>query len=69
MRSISNFIKGLEILSKYFDDGLEETYFLGAEHDVIYIYVDLEDLPEDSDDGKLLIEYGFHTGEGWEYFT
>ena len=32
---INEVIKGMEILSKYFD---EDGYNVGAEHDVIYVY-------------------------------
>ena len=58
-----NLIAGLQILSKYTTDDC------CAEHDIIYFYVNEEDLPEDSEDGQKLQELGFHLDEnGWAYF-
>lgn len=68
--SPNDFIKALAILGKYLKDGMDTKYFLGAEHDVIYFYVGIEELPEDSDDGKALVELGFHVEHGsWARFV
>lgn len=69
-KSVEGFIAGLTILSRYMAKGLAETYFMGGEHDVIHIYVDIEDCPDDSEDGQKLSALGFHCGDdGWEYWT
>lgn len=64
-----NFIKGLGILSNFFDKGLDETYFMQAAHDQIFFFVDVEKLPEDSEEGRELIKLGFYVDEndGWSF--
>jgi hypothetical protein len=50
---------------------LEKKYFLGGEHDVIYIYVSSEDCPDNSADGNKLVSLGWRvdtdTGN-WMYY-
>lgn len=48
MAKVSDIIKGLQLLSKYADDG-EETHLGGADHDIIYSHVggDTVVAPED----------------------
>lgn len=64
-QNLGTFIKGLEILSKYLDAGMEEFDFFQAEHDQIYFFV----YEVDEEDAKLLEEYGFFEDEndGWSY--
>ncbi|WP_176559866.1 hypothetical protein [Teichococcus rhizosphaerae] len=53
-------------------NGLQVRGAFGGEHDIINVYVDLEELPEDSEDGQELIRLGFHPGEeagNWGYHT
>ena len=68
--SVAGVIEGLEILSKYYEKGMEQTYFFGAEHDIVYFYVDVEEF--DKADAERLYALGFHissdTGD-WAYFT
>ena len=69
---IKDFIAGLEILAAHTENGLDQNWFMGAEHDQIYFYVDDETLPEDCDDGKKLIELGFFVDcdvGNWSMFT
>ena|ERR1700688_3260848 len=78
-KSVFGFIKGLYLLAPYMKEAENTKFFLGAEHDVIYIYTEslngpLEDEKgspkEDSPDGLALSELGFHYGDyGWEYYT
>jgi hypothetical protein len=71
-KTVAGFIAALEIFAKYFGDGLNESYFCGGEHDVIYMYVDIEQCPEDSEDGRLLQSLGWHADSeagNWAYFT
>jgi len=70
MKNIRNFLAGLEILSKYYDEGLDTDYFMEAGHDVVWFHITEEALPVDSDDGTLLLSYGFDTDadlEVWGY--
>ncbi len=69
--TIENFCKGLQILSQAFPKGMQETYFLGAEHDIIYVYTGDEDYEFTEKEVQLLEEYGFHENDvgGWSYFT
>jgi hypothetical protein len=70
--TVEDSVAGLGILSKYMEKGMQESYFLGGEHDQIHVYVDLEDLPEDSEDGPALVRLGFHASsatDAWSYFT
>ena len=67
INTISAFIEGLEIFaSRYFQNGRGERYFCDAQHDIIYFYVHANDLPENSEDGKYLIELGFYIDEDTE---
>lgn len=69
-KSVAGMIAGLTILSGYLKDGMATTYFCGGEHDIIYFYVSLDDLPEDSDHGVELQRLGFHAeDDAWGYFT
>lgn len=43
-----------------------------AEHDILYGPIRLDDLAEDSEDGRTLLGLGWHAdtdGECWAYFT
>lgn len=67
---MKDFIAGLHILSNYVDMGIETTCWMGAEHDIIYFYVDAARLSEDSDDGKRLLNFGFHLEDSsWAFYT
>lgn len=69
--SADAFIEGLRIFAKYWDNGTSQKYFMGGEHDVIYIY-DSADIDEDSEDGRHLSALGFHYDQcfdGWAWFT
>jgi hypothetical protein len=69
-KSIGSFIEALNIFAKYTEKGLNQRFFFGAQHDEINVYVGTDDLSPDSDDGKRLIELGFHESEeAWAYFT
>ena len=67
--TVSEFIEGLNIMVK---NGLHDNWFMGAEHDQIYFYIDNELLPENSREGKRLIELGFFVDSdvcSWSMFT
>jgi hypothetical protein len=70
-RTLAGFIAALEIFAKHTEKGLEQKYFLGGEHDVIYIYVSSEDCPDNSADGNKLVSLGWRvdtdTGN-WMYY-
>ncbi len=71
-KSVEGLIAALAIFAKYLKKGQKEKFFTGASHDVLYFYVDLEKLPEDSEDGRILVGLGFHAdedSENWAYFT
>jgi hypothetical protein len=72
-RSVEGFVRGLRILSKYMKSGSATRYFLGAGHDIVYVYTENENIPdEDSTEGLELQSLGFHfssDNEGWAYFT
>jgi len=70
--SVEALIEGLQILSKYWKDGLQEKHFCDGEHEKIYFSVDLEKLAPDSKDGKRLFALGFYPdteSETWKMFT
>lgn len=69
--SLAGFAAGLQILAKYLPAGMNSTFKLGGDHDVIYVYVSNEDCTPDSEDGLKLQEYGFapHDGGNWSYST
>jgi hypothetical protein len=69
-KSIQGFILALQIMSKYLDNGLLRKCFLMAEHDVIYSELEEEKCSEDSEDGKMLRQLGWHVENGyWAYYT
>ena len=68
-KSVEAVIEALQIFAKHYENGLGQKYFMGAEHDELFIY-DSDGIAEDSGDGKRLDALGFHyNGEGWSYFT
>jgi hypothetical protein len=69
-KTIEGFIVALQIFAKYTKDKLQESYFCGAEHDVLYMYVDTDAVSEE--DAALLDKLGWHkdeSAETWAYFT
>lgn len=72
MKSVSEFIQALCIFAKYLKNGMDTGWFLEAAHDIIYMNVSAEQLPEDSEDGIKLGEMGWHISsdtDGWAYFV
>lgn len=67
--SLAAFIEGLQILSKYMDNGLQTEFALCAEHDIIYVHPDASVVtPEEA---EKLESLKFHKDEngGWAYHT
>lgn len=68
MANFKDLAEALLILAKYDDSG-----YVSAEHDNIFSCVSTEDLPEDSEDGRRLIELGWHVDTeydaGWSKFV
>ena len=63
--TIGEFIEGLKIA---YENDMDKTYIIQAEHDIIY--VGGEHIEEGSESGKKLEELGFHMDdECWCYFT
>lgn len=69
--TVENFCKGLQILSQTFPEGMKESYFLGAEHDFIYVYMGNKEYEFTDEEKQRLDEYGFHETDvgSWGYFT
>lgn len=69
-QTVDGFVEGLKILSQYMKDGMSQSYFCGGEHDIIHIFVGLDECEPDSINGQILRSLGFHTeNDGWAYFT
>jgi len=71
-KSPEGWVKTFEIMAKYMPAGMQTKYFLEADHDIIYSNIEGDALPEDSVDGKRLIELGWHLGsefDCWAYYT
>lgn len=69
--TVNQLIEALTILSKYMEDGLETSYFMGGDHDIVYFYVDVGACPEDSEDGQRLKEIGLFVSDAdnWAKFV
>ena len=67
--TLKNFLGGLSILEKYFDD--TDGYVIGAEHDQFYLYsTDRDVSPEDKTSLDALGWFQPEDGEGgWSAFT
>lgn len=61
--TISEMIESLGIFAKYLAKGMDEAFFMGAERDQIWMYVEDEKIPTDSDDFKRLDEIGWFPDE------
>ena len=48
-----------------------EDFVSGADHDVVFLHLTAEDVPEDSPDGKTLEAMGCRVEDGisWAFFT
>ena len=71
-KTIKEFREILDIIAKHSDRGENAACVFCAEHDVIYLLIQLDKVPEDSEDGKRLTELGCHpdeNNEGWAYYT
>jgi hypothetical protein len=72
IRSITNFIEALKIFAKFEKNGFDTSFFFEAEHDQIFSHISPEQVPTDSEFGKLLTSYGWHIDSNanvWSYFT
>ena len=68
--TIRGFIQALQIMAKYTKNHLDESHFLDAQHDEIYTYLTIEQLPENSQDGLRLQQLGwFEDCDYWSTFT
>ncbi len=66
--TLAAFIEGLQILSKYMDNGLQTKFALCAEHDIIYVRTGLRAVsPEEAE--KLESLKFQKDDSGWLYFT
>lgn len=61
---LSDWQKSLEIFTHYFPNGDKEGYPFSAEHDIVYVHLTTEDIPELSDDGQELERMGWHVENG-----
>lgn len=69
-KSLDAFLWSIHIFAKYANNGLETPAGFQAYHDIIYGPANLETIPEDSIDGKLLAHYGWHPQDDcWVWFT
>lgn len=70
-KSLDGMIVALGILAKYMPKKEQQKFFVEAEHDEIFFNVDVDVLPEDSEDGRILVALGLHVSDGdcWAWFT
>ena len=71
-KTIKGFKEALDIVARHHKGGENAKCFTYAEHDIIYFELSLEDVPEDSEEGKRLDALGFHAStefDCWAYFT
>ena len=69
---MNKFIEALYVLAPYYPRGLEQEFFIQAEHDIIYFHVSSDQISEESTEGLKLIELGLHYDESvgcWAKFT
>lgn len=57
---IRDWFLALDIFAKYQENGYDEAYIIGADHDIIFFWTNAGDIDEDSTDGKMLLSLGFH---------
>ncbi len=70
-KSMEGFVQALKIFAKHTKDGMAARYQLHAEHDILYAETTPFQVPEDSEDGKILDSLGWHVSEEndcWAYF-
>ena len=69
--TVQGFIDSLHIFAKYMKKGFATKFFLCAEHDILYVQVNSDDCPEDSDDGQKLLSLGWHVCDfdNWAMFV
>jgi hypothetical protein len=71
-KTMRGFIRALSIFSEHLEHGASAKYFMGAEHDILYVYVSVQQIPPSSANGKELLSLGWHPeddSEDWAYFT
>lgn len=72
MKTIAAFRHALDIFAKYEEEGENASYIFNAEHDIIYSTLSTETVSEDSADGAILLELGWHADaeiDMWAYYT
>ncbi len=72
MKTIATFRQALNIFAKYEEEGENASYIFDAEHDIIYSHLSTETVPDDSADGAILLEIGWHVDseiDMWAYYT
>lgn len=67
-RNVDVWRKVLDLVEKHSDPN--QAVISCAEHDQVWINLGVEEVPEDSEDGKFLDENNFFIdGDGWSCFT
>jgi hypothetical protein len=69
-KSVAGFIVALNILAKYMPDGLDESHFSNAEHDIFAVNVGVDVVTQE--DADKLNRLGWHPSsewDSWAYFT
>lgn len=72
MKTIAAFRQALDIFATYEEEGENASYIFEAEHGIIYSHLSAETVPEDSADGAILLELGWHTDtdiDMWAYYA
>lgn len=68
--TIKGYIEALELMSRYAKNGPDTSFFLDAQHDVLYTYLTTEQLSLSSNDGKKLQALGWWVEDGsWAKYT
>lgn len=66
---ISDMRKSLDIFEKYLGDS-NKYWDGGSEHDIVYSCLTIHRLPDDSEDGQLLLSLGWHVEDDiWAFFS
>lgn len=64
--TVAGFLEAVTLLGEHMPKKLQTEFAFSAEHDIIYVQVSDDMLPEDSPAGQRLQELGwFFDGEGW----
>lgn len=71
-KTLNGLVQSFMLFGLHTEKGMDQSYPIDAEHDILYGPCDSDEIPEESEDGKKLLALGWHYDDDagrWAYYT